>query len=76
VSHAAAIVAPLDTLIAGAQIAIPSKYEGSPLREHHALSVPPPEQPTNVLSYLRVRDAVIRATRLAKATVAVRSCAA
>jgi hypothetical protein len=45
VSHAAAIVAPLDTLIAGAQIAIPSKYAGyrcaniMPCR-------PPPEQPT------------------------------
>jgi hypothetical protein len=28
VSHAEAIVAPLDTRIAGAQIAIPSKYDG------------------------------------------------
>ena len=28
VSQAAAIVAPLDTLIAGAQIAMPSKYAG------------------------------------------------
>ena len=38
VSHAAAIVAPLDTLIAGAQIAMPSKYAGISLREHHALA--------------------------------------
>jgi hypothetical protein len=45
VSHAEAIVAPLDTRIAGAQMAIPSKYDGyrwaniMPCR-------PPPEQPT------------------------------